>query len=53
MWEKAVWFHGFDLLSLSLSFFFKVVDRANNVRYGLCASVWAGDVGVVHRVSSR
>ncbi len=36
------------------SFFpLQVVDRANGVRYGLCASVWSNDVGVVHRVSSQ
>ena len=29
----------------------EVVERANNVRYGLCASVWTENVGRVHRVA--
>ncbi|XP_064652026.1 2-aminomuconic semialdehyde dehydrogenase-like [Lineus longissimus] len=31
----------------------EVVARANGVKYGLCASVWAQDVGVVHRVGRK
>ena len=29
----------------------QVIDRANNVKYGLCASVWTENSGVTHRVS--
>lgn len=31
----------------------EVVARANDVKYGLCASVWSENVGVIHRVAKR
>jgi len=31
----------------------EVIDRVNNSRYGLCASVWSENVGVVHRMASK
>lgn len=31
----------------------EVVLRANNVRYGLCASVWSENVGRIHRVGAQ
>ncbi|XP_043932203.1 2-aminomuconic semialdehyde dehydrogenase [Protopterus annectens] len=30
-----------------------VIQRANNVTYGLCATIWSKDVGRVHRVAKR
>ena len=29
----------------------QVIQRANGVRYGLCASVWTENSGISHRVS--
>lgn len=31
----------------------EVIDRANGVQYGLCASVWTAALGVSHRVSQK
>eukprot|EP00095_Tigriopus_kingsejongensis_P012399 snap_masked-scaffold364_size194629-processed-gene-0.15 protein:Tk12399 transcript:snap_masked-scaffold364_size194629-processed-gene-0.15-mRNA-1 annotation:"hypothetical protein DAPPUDRAFT_128869" len=31
----------------------EVVARANNVRYGLCASVWSENLGTIHRVAAK
>jgi len=31
----------------------EVIQRANGVKYGLCASVWSQDVGQIHRVAQR
>lgn len=31
----------------------KVLERANNVKYGLCATVWSSDVNRVHRVARK
>ena len=31
----------------------QVVERANNVQYGLSASVWSTDVGKIHRVAHK
>ncbi|CAG0893764.1 unnamed protein product [Darwinula stevensoni] len=31
----------------------EVIGRANQVPYGLCASVWARDVSVIHRVANE
>ncbi|KAK3850247.1 hypothetical protein Pcinc_043034, partial [Petrolisthes cinctipes] len=31
----------------------EAVDRANNTKYGLCASVWTSNVGVAHRVAHK
>jgi len=28
----------------------EVVQRVNNTRYGLCASVWSESVGTIHRL---
>ena len=33
--------------------FIQVVERANNVQYGLSASVWSTDVGKIHRVAHK
>ena len=30
-----------------------VVQRANDVPYGLCASVWSENAGRIHRVASK
>jgi len=30
-----------------------VVERANNVKYGLCATVWSSDVNKAHRVARK
>ena len=31
----------------------QVIGRANNVKYGLCASVWSENVGRIHRVAQQ
>jgi len=31
----------------------EVVERANNVKYGLCASVWSSDINKAHRVARK
>lgn len=31
----------------------EVVERANNVKYGLCATVWTSDVNKAHRVARK
>ena len=31
----------------------EVIEKANNVRYGLCATLWTKDVSKVHRVSRK
>ena len=31
----------------------QVVERANDVQYGLSASVWSTDVGKIHRVAHK
>ena len=31
----------------------EVIQRANNVKYGLAATVWSGNVGRVHRVAKK
>lgn len=31
----------------------EVIDRVNDTRYGLCASVWSENVGTIHRVAKR
>jgi len=31
----------------------QVVERANNVKYGLCASVWTSDINTAHRVARK
>jgi len=31
----------------------EVIDRVNDTRYGLCASVWSQNVGTVHRLGQR
>jgi len=31
----------------------QVVERANNVKYGLCATVWSSDVNKAHRVARK
>jgi len=31
----------------------EVIERANNVQYGLCATVWSSDVNTIHRVSKQ
>lgn len=31
----------------------EVVERVNNTRYGLCASVWSQNVGTIHRVAQQ
>jgi len=30
----------------------EVVERANNVKYGLCATVWSQNVGIIHRMGA-
>ena len=29
----------------------EAIEKANDVEYGLCASVWSENVGVIHRVA--
>ena len=31
----------------------EAIDLANGVEYGLCASVWSENVGIIHRVSAE
>jgi acyl-CoA reductase-like NAD-dependent aldehyde dehydrogenase len=31
----------------------EVIERVNNTRYGLCASVWSENVGTIHRMGQR
>ena len=31
----------------------QVVERANNVKYGLCATVWSADINRAHRVARK
>lgn len=31
----------------------EVIARANNVKYGLCASVWSENLGTIHRVANK
>jgi len=31
----------------------EVVERVNNTRYGLCASVWSQNVGTIHRMAEK
>jgi len=31
----------------------EVVERANNVKYGLCASLWTSDINKAHRVARK
>ena len=41
----------FTSLSLTMALFQQVIDRANNVNYGLSACVWSENSGATHRVS--
>jgi len=36
-----------------LYFLDEVTQRANDVPYGLCASVWSENAGRIHRVASK
>ena len=36
-----------------LYFLDAVTERANDVPYGLCASVWSENAGRIHRVASK
>lgn len=31
----------------------EIIQRANSVKYGLCASVWSANVGLISRVASK
>jgi len=31
----------------------EAIDKANDVEYGLCASVWSENVGIIHRVAGE
>jgi len=31
----------------------EVIERVNNTRYGLCASVWSQNVGTIHRMAQK
>ena len=41
----------FTLLPLMMALFQQVIERANNVKYGLSACVWSENSGITHRVS--
>ena len=44
-----VWTYTFTNVLFFLSL--QVIGRANDVEYGLCASVWSENSGVTHRVA--
>ena len=41
----------FTLLPLMMALLQQVIERANNVKYGLSACVWSENSGITHRVS--
>ena len=58
--EDEVWFKCFIkvlpseiITECSIYIILQVIGRANNVKYGLCASVWSENVGRIHRVAQQ
>ena len=46
-------YHQRSSLIFTFYIILQVIGRANNVKYGLCASVWSENVGRIHRVAQQ